>query len=340
MHDHLDAIGAVDPVGLRTDPDEIDALVALGELDGARAVLEQLERRHATIPRPWTAVALPRARALVSAARGDPTAGLQALEELDLDGAERVPLEHARTLLAKGRLHRRLKQRRIAGEVIREALDRFVGLGAVTWEQQARAELARTGVRRAAPGELTASELRVAELAATGLTNREVAKVAFMSTKTVEANLVARVPQARHQLARGARSAHDSSQDSRARRAAGVGKRPIRRRSCRPRVDAMKTRETYLVEHYRPGASFDDLDSAVREVQLAAAEMARRRRPVRCVHYTIVPSDEALLALFEATSEELVRDVFAHAGIPFERITGAVSLDAAIDSLASPKGAR
>ena len=102
----------------------------------------------------------------------------------------------------------------------------------------------------------------------------------------------------------------------------------------------MKTWETYLVEHYRPGASFDDLNSAVREVRLAAAEMARRRRPVRCVHYTIVLSDEALLALFEATSEELVREVYAHAGVPFERITGAVSLDAAVDSLASPKGAR
>ena len=44
---------------------------------------------------------------------------------------------------------------------------------------------------------------------------------------------------------------------------------------------------------------------------------------MRCVHFTIVPSDEALLALFEATSEELVRELYAHAGIPFERITGA-----------------
>jgi hypothetical protein len=34
-----------------------------------------------------------------------------------------------------------------------------------------------------------------------------------------------------------------------------------------------------------------------------------------------------LLALFEATSEALVRDVYACAGIPFERITGAVWLD-------------
>ena len=43
--------------------------------------------------------------------------------------------------------------------------------------------------RRRAPDELTATELRVAELAATGLTNREIAQAAFMSGKTVEAHL-------------------------------------------------------------------------------------------------------------------------------------------------------
>ena len=45
------------------------------------------------------------------------------------------------------------------------------------------------GPRRRASHELTGSELRVAELAATGLTNREIAKAAFMSEKTVEAHL-------------------------------------------------------------------------------------------------------------------------------------------------------
>jgi hypothetical protein len=99
----------------------------------------------------------------------------------------------------------------------------------------------------------------------------------------------------------------------------------------------MKAWETYLVEHYRPGASLDDLTSAVRDVRLAAAEMARRSRSVRCIYCTIVPSDEALLALFEATAEVFVRDVYAHAGIPFERITGAV-FDAG--EATNPKGAR
>jgi len=51
-----------------------------------------------------------------------------------------------------------------------------------------RAELQRVGLRRAPEG-LTATERRVAELAAGGLTNREVATAAFMSPKTVQANL-------------------------------------------------------------------------------------------------------------------------------------------------------
>jgi DNA-binding NarL/FixJ family response regulator len=189
MRRHLDAIGAVDPIGLRTDPDEVEVLIGLGAIGRAQAVLEQLEQRHAAIPRAWTAVALPRVRALVLAARGEPEAGLDALAHPDVAAADRVPLEHARTLLAKGRLHRRLKQRRIAAEVLGEARERFASLGAASWEPIAAAELARTGIRRPAPEELTPSELRVAELAAAGLTNRDVAKAAFMSPKTVEANL-------------------------------------------------------------------------------------------------------------------------------------------------------
>ena len=45
------------------------------------------------------------------------------------------------------------------------------------------------GPRRHSQIELTATELRVAELAASGLTNREVAQATFMSAKTVETHL-------------------------------------------------------------------------------------------------------------------------------------------------------
>ena len=54
---------------------------------------------------------------------------------------------------------------------------------------RARTELARVGLRRFAPAQLTSSEQRVAELAAAGRTNREVAAQLFISPKTVEANL-------------------------------------------------------------------------------------------------------------------------------------------------------
>jgi DNA-binding CsgD family transcriptional regulator len=50
-------------------------------------------------------------------------------------------------------------------------------------------ELRRVGLRHRAPGDLTEGELTVARLAARGLTTREVAAAAFLSPKTVEANL-------------------------------------------------------------------------------------------------------------------------------------------------------
>ena len=53
----------------------------------------------------------------------------------------------------------------------------------------ADAELARVGLRRRPPNELTDSELVIARLAAQGLTSREIAAAAFVSPKTVEANL-------------------------------------------------------------------------------------------------------------------------------------------------------
>jgi DNA-binding NarL/FixJ family response regulator len=188
FREHLDTIGVVAAPGPRHDADHVEALVELGDLERARAVLTHLEWRGRTIPRPWITVALPRARALVLAAEGDADAALAALGALDAEAAARVPSEHGRTLLVKGRLQRRLKQKGAAAGTLREAVAILERSGATIWAGHARRELERVGLRRA-PDELTASERRVAELAATGLTNREVALAAFMSPKTVEANL-------------------------------------------------------------------------------------------------------------------------------------------------------
>ncbi|MBV8712637.1 MAG: helix-turn-helix transcriptional regulator [Solirubrobacterales bacterium] len=66
--------------------------------------------------------------------------------------------------------------------------------GARRLERRARAELAAIGVRprtaeRSGTDSLTPSERRVAELAAAGQTNREIAQTLFVTEKTVETHL-------------------------------------------------------------------------------------------------------------------------------------------------------
>ena len=188
MRQRLDTIAAVDLLPDRSEPFHVESLVALGELERARTVLSRLEERARVFPRLWIDVTLPRARALVLAADGDVPAALAALDEVDADVAVKLPFDLAWNRLVQGRLHRRLKQKRAAAAALEEAVEIFERLGAPRWVEQARHELARVGLRRA-PAELTPTERRVAELAAQGMTNREVATAAFMSPKTVEANL-------------------------------------------------------------------------------------------------------------------------------------------------------
>jgi DNA-binding NarL/FixJ family response regulator len=189
MHRLNDAIGLKDELYERSEPHHIESLLELGQFERAHEALARLVWRGRTLPRLWIDVTLPRARALILAADGDVEAALAALDELDIAAASKLPFELACALVVKGRLQRRLKQRASAANTLGRALEIFERLGAPSWVEQARSELARAAPRRRSPSELTATERRVAELAAAGLTNREVAQAAFMSPKTVEANL-------------------------------------------------------------------------------------------------------------------------------------------------------
>ena len=99
-----------------------------------------------------------------------------------------MPFELGRTLVVLGQLQRRRGERRAARESLEGALTLFERIGAEPWVARTRAEIRRIGVRRA-PAELTENEQLVAELAATGATNREIAERLFMSRRTVESNL-------------------------------------------------------------------------------------------------------------------------------------------------------
>jgi len=86
-------------------------------------------------------------------------------------------------------VHRARRQRRRAREVLGEAGSILDRVGSVLWRERVDDEVARLGVGRGDPQELSASERRIAVLASQGLTNRQVASRLAISPKTVEAHL-------------------------------------------------------------------------------------------------------------------------------------------------------
>ena len=185
----LSAIGLGDPGVVRSVPDEIEALVAVGELESAEALTEGL-LAQADAGRPWASAAGARCQALLRAAVGDWDGALAGIERAAA-AHERLgqPFERGRTLLVEGAIRRRARQKRAARDALEAALAAFQTLGAPVWAEKVRSELQRIGGRPRAPETLTPTEERVAALVALGWTNKEVATSLFMSVKTVESNL-------------------------------------------------------------------------------------------------------------------------------------------------------
>jgi DNA-binding CsgD family transcriptional regulator len=183
-------------VGGLSDPtqpvwaDAIETLVALGELERAREYVEQLELNAKRLGSPLAMEAVYRCRGLLNAAEGDAASGLAEFERAIAEQpSPGWPFERARTLLCLGTVRRQAQQKKAAREALEQALAIFEELGARLWAEKARAELRRISGRRTSSDELTEGEQRVAELAAQGRTNREIAAELFMGRSTVEAHL-------------------------------------------------------------------------------------------------------------------------------------------------------
>jgi DNA-binding NarL/FixJ family response regulator len=168
--------------------DAIETLIALGELEQARAYLEPYEANAQRLGSALARAGAARCRGLVLAAEGGPATGMATLEASLADAAP-YPLERGRTLLCLGTVRRQAQQKRSAREALEQALAIFEELGARLWAEKARAELKRIGGRPRPADELTETERRVAELAARGRTNKEIAAELFMGVSTVEMHL-------------------------------------------------------------------------------------------------------------------------------------------------------
>ena len=176
--------------GLLVYGDAAEALILVGRAAEAEPLVDLLESRGAALDRPWAIAVGARCRALMLAADGDLAGAEDAL------GRARVahqrlpmPIEHARTLLALGRVRRRANRRSVARHSLTDALDILERVGSPLWADQARAELGALGLRPGPRDSLTPSEERVARLAASGQTNRQMGHALQISPRTVDAHL-------------------------------------------------------------------------------------------------------------------------------------------------------
>jgi DNA-binding CsgD family transcriptional regulator len=186
----VEAMGLGEPAMSRFLPDAIEALIALAQPSRAATLLELLARRAEQLERRWVIAAAARCRSLLAATQGDLDASAAAAEDAVARWRQlEMPVELGRALLVLGQVRRRRGERRLARDVLTEALAIFRGVGAAPWAERAAEELARIPIRRRKSDDLTPTEEQVATLVGAGRTNREVAQALFMSLKTVEANL-------------------------------------------------------------------------------------------------------------------------------------------------------
>ncbi|HVM15534.1 MAG TPA: AAA family ATPase [Egibacteraceae bacterium] len=187
----LEEHGIAEPVTAVFLPDALEALVALGELDRAEALLAAFEAPARALDRAWALATAARSRGLLLGARGDLPGALAALEQALVEHERlQMPFERSRTLVVRGVVERRSGYRTRAKASLEEARRAFDQMGARVWADRAAVELRRIPTRRrTAADRLTPTEETVADLVARGHTNRQVAGRLSVSEKTVEANL-------------------------------------------------------------------------------------------------------------------------------------------------------
>jgi DNA-binding CsgD family transcriptional regulator len=167
-----------------------DAAAQSGQPQVAVPIVRELETLAQRTPSPTLRTGLVYARAVLA-----PDDRAEQLFDVALRSDLRHhPFDHARLQLAYGawlRRHRRISESRAP---LRAARQVFGALGCAPWEERARQELRASGEQsqRRAPAahdQLSTQELQIAQLAATGMTNREIGQQLYLSPRTVGSHL-------------------------------------------------------------------------------------------------------------------------------------------------------
>ncbi len=170
--------------------ERIEVAVRAGEVETALAWTEELAVFAEATRRPWALSAVAFGRALTSGPDAEPLFEL-ALSEGAAGGR---PLEVARVRLAYGEWLRR-SQRRVDARVhLRHALEAFQDVRAEALRSRADQELRASGetARRRDPStlvQLTPTELKIAQLVSSGMSNKDVAAQCWISPRTVAFHL-------------------------------------------------------------------------------------------------------------------------------------------------------
>ena len=189
----LRSLGMPSPGGWWYPARLVQALLRLGRDDEAHAIATRWHDETISFGSPTiTGMAL-RTLGLVERSLDHLEAGAALLAQSP------ARAEHALALVELGAALRRANRRTEAREPLREALDLAVRCGAEALGERVRAELTAAGGRPrrvllSGPESLTPSELRVAQLAADGLSNPEIAAALYVTRKTVEKHLAAVYP--------------------------------------------------------------------------------------------------------------------------------------------------
>jgi DNA-binding CsgD family transcriptional regulator len=175
--------------------DLADAARHIDRVEEARARVAQVAASAGERPGTWIEIGLRHARALVA----EPEEAGDRFEEALASDLARWPFQRARIQLAYGQWLRR--QRRVAESraVLRAARESFDALGCRPWGEQARRELRASGERSRrrepeARDQLTAQELQIAQLAAEGMSNREIGQRLYLSHRTISTHLYRTFP--------------------------------------------------------------------------------------------------------------------------------------------------